>query len=132
MRRKQKLTSLIPAIWASFFDITITIVHQSKEYWNGDLTQGNEGNPIGDFMMKNHVYGIFLISIFWLILIAFLGYKLPRKYSRIFLLFVLIAYSYGASSWLTMKYGFWFSIIFILLNSILFYKIDDITSKKKT
>lgn len=128
-QRITKLLLLIPALWASLFDITITIVHQSKEYWTGNLNMANEGNPIGNFMMKNHVSGIFVISILWLILIGILGYYLPKRISRIFLLFVLIVHSWGASTWISSRYGFWFVIIFILFNAILFYKIEDIVQK---
>jgi hypothetical protein len=130
MNRKQKLVALIPALWASFFDSTITIVHQSNEYWNGNLNMANEGNPIGNFMMKNHVSGIFIICGIWIILIGILGYYLPKKIARVFLLFALIAHSYGASTWISMKYGFWFVLLFILFNSILFYKIDDLIKRK--
>ena len=130
MKKREKLLALIPALWASLFDITITIVHQSKEYWNGNLNMAKEGNPIGNFMMKNHVSGIFVISILWLILIGILGYYIPKKYSRVFLLFVLIAHSFGASTWLSNNYGFWTAIIFILFNAILFYKIEDLINKR--
>ena len=131
MKKREKLLALIPALWASLFDITITIVHQSKEYWNGNLNMANEGNPIGNFMMKNHVSGIFMISILWLILIGVLGFYLPRKISKIFLLFVLMVHSYGASTWISNHYGFWSIILFILFNSILFYIIDDKINKKR-
>ncbi len=131
-QRISKLLLLIPAIWASLFDITITIVHQSKEYWNGNLNMANEGNPIGNFMMKNYVSGIFVISILWLILIGILGYYFPRRISRIFLLFVLIVHSWGASTWISSRYGFWFVIIFILFNAFLFYKVEDIVQKKRS
>ena len=125
---KTKLIALIPALWTSMFDISLTIIHQTKEYWKGDLNNVNEVNPIGNFVMKNSIYGIFIISIFWLILIAILGYKLPKKISRIFLLFVFIAHNYGASTWLIGNYGFWAFIIFTVFNAVLFYKIDDITN----
>ena len=131
MKKREKLLALIPALWASLFDITITIVHQSKEYWNGNLNMANEGNPIGNFMMKNHVSGIFIISILWLILIGVLGFYLKRKISKIFLLFVLMVHSYGASTWIFNHYGFWYIILFILFNSILFYIIDDKINKKR-
>lgn len=90
----------------------------------------NEANMIGNFMMKNHVSGIFVISILWIILIIVLGYYLPRKISRIFLLFVLIAHSWGASTWLSMKYGDLVVYIFILFNTVLFYIINDKIFKK--
>ncbi len=130
MKKREKLLALIPALWASLFDTIITIKGQSEEYWNGNLNMANERNPIGNFMMKNHVSGIFIISILWLILIGILGYYIPKKYSRIFLLFALIAHSFGASSWLSMNYGFWTAILFILFNAILFYKIEDLMNKK--
>lgn len=132
MNKRKKLLALIPALWASLFDTIITITHQSKGYWNGNLNMANEGNPIGKFMMKNHVSGIFIVCGIWMVLIGVLGYYLPRRISWIFLLFVLIAHSWGASSWLSMKYGFWFVILFILFNAILFYKIDDIINSIKT
>ncbi|WP_421920068.1 hypothetical protein [Marinifilum sp.] len=130
MNKKEKLLALIPALWVSLFDTIITILGQSNEYWNGNLSMANEGNPIGNFMMKNHVSGIFIVCGLWMILIGILGYYLPRKASRIFLLFVLLAHSWGASSWISMKFGFWPIMVFILFNAILFYKIEDIIGKK--
>lgn len=61
MTSKNKILLLIPALYTSMFDIAITVIHQSKEYWNGDLSKANEGNPIGAFFMKNHVSGLFII-----------------------------------------------------------------------
>ena len=87
-----------------FFDIIITIIHQPVEYWNGNLNLANEANPMGDFMMKNHISGIFIISLLWILIIGLLGYYLPRKISRVFLLFVLIVHSWGASTWISWKY----------------------------
>jgi hypothetical protein len=125
MNTKNKLLLIIPAFWASMFDISITIVHQSKSYWKGDLNKANEGNPIGSFFMRNHVSGIFVISALWLVLIVAIGYYLPRRLSRFFLLFTLIAHSFGASTWLSSRYGFWYAISFMAFNSILFYVIED-------
>jgi len=125
MMKKVKLLLLIPALWTSLFDITITTVHQPKEYWNGNLKKANEGNPIGAIFMENHVYGLFFISIIWILIIGLFGYYLPRKVSRIFLLFCIIAHSFGASSWLSNIYGFWVAMIFILFNSMLYFIIED-------
>ena len=128
----KKLLLLIPALWASLFDIIITIIHQPVEYWNGNLNLANEANPMGDFMMKNHITGIFIISLLWILIIGLLGYYLPRKISRVFLLFVLIVHSWGAATWISWKYGFWFVIIFTLFNAILFYIIEDKVNYKKS
>ena len=126
MNKRTKLLSLIPALWTSIFDSIITIIHQPKEYWQGKLAVANEANSIGHFAMNQHVSGIFILCTLWLILIAILGYYLPNKLSRIFLLFVFLAHNLGAGMWLSKFYGFWWSIVFVLFNSILFYMIQDL------
>lgn len=83
--------------------------------------------------MNYHVSGIFIVSGLWLVAIGILGYYLPRKVSRVFLLFTLIAHSFGASTWLSMKYGFWYALMFILFNAyILFYIVEDLVKKENT
>lgn len=129
MTRKDKLILLVPALWTSMFDITMTVIHQSKEYWNGNLVKANEGNPIGAFFMEHHVSGLFVISGIWIIAIGLLGYILPRRLAKVFLLFCVIAHSFGASTWLSSRYGFWYVIAFILFNSILYCAVDILTSR---
>ena len=126
-----KLILLIPAYWACLFDEIITIINQSDEYWKGNLSEANEGNPIGAFMMANHTSGLFVISALWLILIAIIGNKLSNRKLKIFALFVLIANSFGASTWLSNYYGFWYAIIFILINSIMFIEFENIYEIRK-
>jgi len=125
-----KLLYLIPALWTSLFDIAVTIIHQPDEYWQGDLTKANEGNPIDAFFMEGHVSGLFIISAVWIVIIILLGYFLPRSLAKTFLLFCVIAHSAAASTWLTRFYGFWWMIIFILFNSILYVVTDHIVVKK--
>ncbi len=127
---KQKLLSIIPAWWASLFDIIVTIVHQPDEYWSGDLTTANEGNPFGKWMMGNHVSGIFVISAFWLLMIGLLGYYLPRVLSKIFLVFVLTIHGWGAATWIGPRYGFWAVVTLFLLNAILFGWVDKQTARQ--
>lgn len=131
MTRKNKLLLLVPALWTSLFDIAITIIHQSKQYWEGDLSKANEGNPIGALFMRNHVYGLFIISGFWIMAIVFLGYFLPKQIRKVFLLFCVMAHSFGASTWLSSRYGFWYVITFILFNAVLYCVIDNIVDKQK-
>lgn len=125
-----KLILLIPAYWACLFDVVITIIKQSDEYWKGDLSKANEGNPIGAFAMAYHTSGLYVICALWLILIAIIGCKLSNRKLKIFALFVLIAHSFGASSWLSQYYGFCYAIIFILINSILFIEFENLYEKR--
>jgi hypothetical protein len=131
MTKKDRVILLVPALWASMFDIAITIIHQPKEYWSGDLTKANEGNPIGALFMENHISGLFIISGIWIIVIGLLGYFLPRQISKVFLLFCLIAHSFGASTWLSSRYGFWYALAFILVNSIVYCLVDYRINEQK-
>ncbi|SHG64081.1 hypothetical protein [Flavobacterium johnsoniae] len=126
-----KLILLIPAYWACIFDEIITIVNQSDEYWKGDLSKANEGNPIGAFMMASHTSGLFIICLLWLLLIGIIGYYLSNRKLKIFALFVLIAHSFGASTWLSFHYNFWFAIAFIFVNAVLFIEADNIYEKRR-
>lgn len=130
MNQRHRWINLAPALIASLIDITITIVHQPEEYWEGNLDKANEGNPIGATFMANHVSGIFTISGIWIILIIVLGYYLPMKISRYFLLFTLIAHSYGASTWISPRYGYWSAMVLILFNTTTYLVAHDILNSR--
>ena len=104
----------------------MTSIHQPKEYWNGNLEVANEDNPIVLLFMQYNISGIFLFTFLWLTLILSISYFLPPKLLRILSLFVLVAHTLGGASWLGVYYGFWYMIIFVILNSILFIVMEDI------
>jgi len=131
MKKSHKLLLLIPALWASIFDILITTYFQNPDYWKGDLSKATEGNPIGAWFMSQHVSGLFIISVFWIILIGVLGYYLPAKLRKIFFLFCVIAHSFGASTWLANHYSFWIPIAFIFFNTLLYCLIEDYVNKEE-
>jgi len=80
--------------------------------------------------MKNSVSGIYVFTVFWLLAIVLIGYYLPSKFLRVLALFVLIAHTYGASSWLIEYYSFWIVIACVLLNSVIFIALEDMYSLK--
>lgn len=125
-RLKNRFTMLIPAYWACLFDETMTIINQPAAYWKGDLTKANEANPIGATLMKNHVSGLFLISFAWLIVIGVTGYFLPERFLKTFALVILIAHTSAAIGWITTHYGYWYSIVFIVINSVLFIRFEKV------
>jgi hypothetical protein len=127
---KNKLTLLLPAFWACIFDETITIVKQKAEYWSGNLNAANEGNPIGAAFMQYHVSGIFVISAIWPILIGVIGLYLPARFLKIFVLFVVMIHTWGASTWISHYYGFLYVIIFVAANSVFFIKMEEIYSEQ--
>ncbi len=75
--------------------------------------------------MANHISGIFVICSIWLIVIGIVGYYIPRKYLKTFALFVLLAHTWGASTWPSQLYNFWSVMDFVLFNSILFVRAEE-------
>lgn len=114
----------IPAYFAAIIDIAVTFIYQKKEYWQGDLSQANEGNPIGAFFMANHVSGLFIVCGVWLLIIYPIGKYLPPLGSKIFLLFVVIAHSYGACSWISPRFGWTVAMVLITINTVLYVLLD--------
>lgn len=125
-----KMILLIPVYWACLFDEIITIAFQSKAYWKGDLSKANEGNPIGAFFMSQHIYGLFILCALWLLIIGVAASKLSGRKLKIFALFILIAHSFGASSWISNHFGFWYALIFIFINAVLFIECQNIYETK--
>ena len=75
--------------------------------------------------MEKHVDGLFIVSGIWWLIISFAGYFLPKRFSKIFLLFTVIAHSYGACTWISPRLGFWAAMALILLNSFTYVFIND-------
>lgn len=117
---KNRLIIILPAFFAALLDILITIYFQPKEYWNGSLKYHNEANPIGSFAMSESIYGLFIISAIWLIIILILGIFIPYKWISYVSLFILISHTLGGCSWIMINFGFQYQFILIGINTFLF------------
>jgi len=126
MRFNNKLILLIPAFWACLVDLIVTSLNQPETYWRGDLNAAAEGNPLVYGFMENSVFGIFIFTLLWLIVIIVISYFLTPKICRIFALFALMGHTWGAATWIGFYYGFWYILLFILFNSVLFIFMEDI------
>jgi hypothetical protein len=124
------LIILTPGFLALFVDLLFTIKGQPTAYWQGNLQMVREGNPLVEFFMKSSLLGIYVFVVLWLLVIVLIGYYLPSKSLRVFALFILIAHTYGASSWLIECFNFWTVITYVLLNSIIFIELNDTYSLK--
>ena len=124
---KNRLIQIFPAFFAAMFDILVTIYFQPQEYWNGNLKNHNEANPIGSFAMNESIYGIFIISVLWLIIILLMGIFLPKKWISYTSLFILICHTLGGCSWIMINFGFQYQFILIGFNTFLFLKFNNIS-----
>lgn len=116
---KRNIYLCIPPAWAMTIDTIFTGVHQAQEYWKGNLTNVNEGNPVVYFFMNNHVYGLFIIYFLWLSLTLTLIYFAPKRIAMAISFAIVIGNSYGAATWIRPFYGFWFIILLFIINGII-------------
>lgn len=116
---KRNIHLCIPPIWAMTIDLIMTSVHQASEYWKGNLTKVNEGNPVVYFFMNNHVYGIFILHLLSLSLVSTLIYFAPKRIAMIISFAFVLGNSYGAATWIRPYYGFWLTILLFIINGII-------------
>jgi len=117
--------NIIPALFASSLDIFFTLFYQKASFWKGDHSTVNEANPIGNYLSTYSFLGLPLICLVWLIIIYFAGLNLPEKLREIFLLFCVIAHSWGAASWIDNRFGYWSVIVLFILNSSIYILIKN-------
>lgn len=79
--------------------------------------------------MQNHVTGIFIVTFLWLVFIFFLTLYTPVKVGRIICLAIVLGNSWGAGTWISRYYGFWFVMLLVVVNSILFITFDELQRK---
>lgn len=126
-----RLLLAAPAVWALLVDVFFTVVFQDPEYWSGNLEMANEGNPFGAAAMGQSVYGVFLMSGWWLLMILLFTVVLPFKIARVFAVAVLLGQTYGATTWIMPRYGFWLAVALWAVNAALFFIFYDLHVKRK-
>jgi|GEM_PF-4079466 len=86
--------TLLPAI----IDITVTSLGQPPDYWT-NTSLYKEGNPLVAVLLQNGFYSFLAGASIYLILLALLLWKLPRKISLWIGVFAYSAHIFGSSTW---------------------------------
>ncbi len=128
--KKTKLLIFVPAAFACLIDLLVTAVNQKPEYWQYYLHEAVEGNPILNWAMQNHVLGLFIVTMIWLIIISVICMFTPVKIGKIICLAIVIGNSWGAGTWISRYYGFWAVIVMVVVNSVIYSTFDGIQNRK--
>ncbi|MGL1891634.1 MAG: hypothetical protein OCD02_08405 [Spirochaetaceae bacterium] len=120
-----KLYIFIPAFIACCIDLIVTTINQPTDYWIRALDKVNEINPVLNFAMRHHILGIFLVTFIWLLIIAFLTLISPEKLSKLICLTIVLGNSWGASTWISRRYGYYYAILLFILNASLYLLFDE-------
>ena len=124
MNKLDKKINLVPALFAASVDIFFTLFYQKTSFWRGESVV-NESNPFGRFLSSYSSLGLPLICLIWLVIIWFAGLQLPKRIQEFFLLFCVIAHSWGAASWIDHRFGWWSAIVIFVINSSIYIAVKN-------
>ena len=128
---KLLLWMFFPILLPYICDITLTLIGQPEQYWQGNYLAVAEANPISHWFLAKHPVVYILYSI-----ARFLGYGLfiailPLKFSRIVSIFLILAHTVGAYGWAKNVFyvGYWERVGLLILPAILIaYSFDQVNS----
>lgn len=92
------MVKLFPVILVMFIDLTLTLCLQPSEYWD-DYSLYREGSPLGRILLKAGPEYFVISSILYMIFCPVVITKLPKRLGKMVIIFLIIAHSWGASSW---------------------------------
>jgi hypothetical protein len=134
---KPQLWLCIPVALAGIFDVTLTLLGQSTQYWFGGYHNVDELNPFAAGAMTMHplmfVLGTLVMFGIYIAVIT----ALPLKFSKILSLYLTMAHTYGGFSWLkyTFMVDYWirFGILIIPATILIFafYEADFLEQKRR-
>lgn len=124
---ERKLWLCIPVIITDLIDITVTMLGQPAEYWNGSYDLVREFNPIARWFMVLHPAGALVYIILDILMISLLIIVLPMLLSKILSAFWAIGSAKAIYNWLVgpLHMGWWMSNLVILIpTTILILALD--------
>jgi hypothetical protein len=117
-RRQNRFWILFPAIFLLLLDVLVTYWYQPAEYWRVSYAYTTEGSPHGLLLMRYHPLAFLAFMIAYVLVVAFLVYRLPAPWHKVISLAVVIGHTAGVHSWLSNRH-YWLMIFnFILFAAI--------------
>ena len=120
MKIKHRILLCIAPWIFCLIDQTITLLGQSAAYWSGDYSDAREGNPLFNWLLRQHPLAFEAGVLVWIIVFTCSILLLRRSLARVVSVAVVIGHTCGAAAWLCLMhdYGYWYAIGLFLLGSI--------------
>src|SRR5215468_3485131 len=99
-RKRHLLGVGIPCLLAVLLDAGLTTLGQSQEYWNGDYSAVNEGNPFFRNLFAIHPGAAIAGYVVWAGILIGLVLLLPEVLAVVLSMAVVFGHVGGAYTWL--------------------------------
>ena len=110
--RRQRLWLCLPPLVLCVIDSVITALHQPPSYWQGYLERAREANPLVEWAMHQHQFGLPLITFAWILLFSTLLVWLPYRLALFAAIAITFGHGFMAGTWLHFNYpnGFYWAL----------------------
>ena len=99
----------------------MTLGGQTAEYWNGRRYSANEANPWFFSLLSSHPAVFAGGTLLWIGIFVSLIVLLPRRWSMILAVAIVLGHTWGAASWLGRfgAAGYWATLGLFLVSAVL-------------
>ncbi len=120
MEIKRRILLCIAPWIICLIDHTITLLGQSAAYWSGDYSDAREGNPLFDWLLRQHPLAFEAGVLVWIIVFTCVILLLPRFVSKVVSVALVLGHTWGTASWLCLMcaHGYWYTIGLFLLSGV--------------
>jgi hypothetical protein len=118
MFQRDRLWLCVAPILFCFLDQALTLYGQPPEYWAGNRTTRDEGNPIVAWCLELHPAAIAGETVLWILLFGSLILVLPWRQGVLTLsLGVTLGHLVGSATWLWWRFDQYWLFPILLLSS---------------
>jgi hypothetical protein len=102
-------------------DQSITLFGQAPDYWKGDYSLANEGNPWFNWLLRQHPLAFEAGISAWVGVFSVVILALPRRASMTISMAIVLGHTWGAATWICFvwPFGYWIALALFLASSII-------------
>jgi hypothetical protein len=100
MRKSGRLWLFTPLALAGLIDIVLTLVGQSPEYWAGDYSMTQEGNPFAEPLLAWNPWLFASAGILWLSALGTMVYLWKHRIAFIIAMIAFAGHTFGGAAWM--------------------------------
>ena len=117
---KRKIWLCVPPFVLCMFDQSITLFGQSAEYWAGNRSVANEGNPWFLWLLRQHPLAFEAGIAAWVVVFSSLILAVPRRAAMTISIAIVLGHTWGTATWLcwVLPFGYWIALALFLASAI--------------
>lgn len=128
---RRKIWLCVPPFALCMLDQGITLLGQRSEYWAGDYSVANEGNPWFLWLLRQHPLAFEAGIAAWVSVFCVVILTLPRRAAMTISIAIVLGHTWGTATWMlhVLPYGYWIALSLFLVSAIIIVLTWDRFSK---